>query len=196
MTALTARTHFSRGIGLAALLTLMAACASSSAPNTGSSTPSAIAVGASGGSQRGVGLEVTARVDGQQVSVAADPAAVFTALEGAYEALQISLSRRDPEKRILGNDGLKMRRELGKIQLRRAFECGGTAGMPNSETYTITAGITSAVAADGTSGSTVTTVVDASAENPSFPGSGVRCSSNGTIEAAIEREMKARLNSR
>lgn len=179
------------GAGVALALT---ACAS--APPGGPGTVAAQPVGGSGGASRGVGLEVTARNDGAQTAFAADPAAVFAALEASYVALAIPLSKRDEAARMLGNDGLKMRRQLGKIELRRAFDCGGTSGMPNSETYTITAGITTTVAADPAKGSVITTVIDASAENPNYPGSGVRCSSSGTLEEAIAKEIRTRLNSR
>lgn len=182
----------------AGLVLALAGCAGSGAPTTVAPAPTvaALPTGASGGSQRGVGLEVSTRVEGQQASLAADAGAVFSALEASYEMLQISLSRRDPQARVIGNDGLKMRRELGKLQLRKAFDCGGTSGMPNSETYTITASIISSVSAQGDNAAVLTTVIDASAENPNFPGSGVRCSSTGVIESAIEKEVRARLNSR
>ena len=121
---------------------------------------------------------------------------VFEALEAAFSALQIPLSRREPDRFRLGTDGLKMRRKLGALELRRLFDCGGTSGMPNSETYTITASIISAVTASGDGGSVVTTVIDASAENPSYPGSGVRCSSSGSLEDAIAKELRTRLNAR
>ena len=173
----------------------LAACAAAP-PGGVAPTVAALPVGGSGGASRGVGLEVTTRNDGSQAVFAADPAAVFAALEASYIALAIPLSKRDDSARMLGNDGIRMRRQLGRIELRRAFDCGGTSGMPNSETYTIIAGITTSVAADPEKGSVITTVIDASAENPNYPGSGVRCSSTGTLEEAIVKEIRARLNSR
>jgi hypothetical protein len=183
------------GILLGALFST--GCASGGAGMGAGGPPSAIAVGASGGSQRGVGIEMTVRNDGQQFTVAAAPDAVFDALEASYAALQIPLSRREPTTRLLGNDGLKMRRALGKIELRRAFDCGGTSGMPNAETYMLTVTIISNVMGDDAQqGATVKTVIDASAENPNYPGSGVRCSSTGSFEEAIAKEVRARLNAR
>ena len=170
-------------------------CASGGAGLGSGGAPAVSTVGA-GGSTRGIGLEMTVRNTGQQFTVAAAPDAVFDALEASYAALQIPLSRREPTTRLLGNDGLKMRRALGKIELRRAFDCGGTSGMPNAETYTITATIISNVVADGQQGAVVNTVIDASAENPSYPGSGVRCSTTGSFEEAIAKEVRARLNAR
>ena len=178
-----------------ALLAAANACAS--APGlAGAGTAGALPTGSTGGSSRGIGLEVTARNLGQEVVLPVAQGPTFDALEAVFAALQIPLSRREPERFTLGNDGLKMRRKLGAMELRRLFDCGGTSGMPNSETYTITASIISAVTASATGGSVVITVIDASAENPSFPGSGVRCSSTGSLEDAIAKELRTRLNAR
>ncbi len=178
----------------AAALVTLTACAS--APPGGASTRVSSAPIGGGGSTRGVGLEMTVRNDGAQSSFAADPSAVFAALEASYIALAIPLSKRDDAARMIGNDGLKIRRQLGKIELRRAFDCGSSGGIPNSETYTITLGISTTVVAEASKGSVITTVIDASGENPNYPGSGVRCSSAGSIEEAIAKEIRTRLNSR
>jgi hypothetical protein len=182
---------FARAIVTVLIIGTVTACGTAPAlPGT----PTRVLPTGSTGQQRGV-LEMTVRNDGQAVTLPAPAADVYAALEGAYADLQIPLTRKDAAARVLGNDGLKMRRQLGKIELRKAFDCGGTAGMPNSETYQIFATIVSSVEGDG--GNTVlTTVIDASGENPSYPGSGVRCSSSGSIEAAIIKEVRARLNSR
>lgn len=160
----------------------------------GSSTRS-MPTGSMGAARPGVGLEVTARNDGQSESLAASPADVYTAVQGAYAELRIPLTREDAAGRVLGNEGLKLRRQLGKIEMRKAFDCGGTSGMPNSETYQILASIVTAVQGEGEN-SVMTTVITASGENPSYPASGVRCSTTGVIEAAILREVRIRLNSR
>lgn len=178
-----------------ASLALANACASAPGP-AGAATAAALPTGSTGGSSRGIGLEVTARNLGQEVVLPVAQGPTFDALEAAFTALQIPLSRREPERFTLGNDGLRMRRKLGSMELRRLFDCGGTSGMPNSETYTITASIISAVSTGANGGSVVTTLIDASAENPSFPGSGVRCSSSGSLEDAIAKELRTRLNAR
>ncbi|MES3033174.1 MAG: hypothetical protein V4813_04190 [Gemmatimonadota bacterium] len=184
-----------RGAAASAALLLVGGCAGAAGP-AGAGTPAALPVGSTGGSTRGIGLEVTARNVGQEAVVPVAQGPTFEALEATFSALQIPLSRREPERFTIGNDGLKMRRKLGSMELRRLFDCGGTSGMPNSETYTITASIISAVTASASGGSVVTTVIDASAENPSFPGSGVRCSSTGSLEDAIAKELRTRLNAR
>jgi hypothetical protein len=171
----------------------LAACATSPA-SVGSGTTRALPVGATGGSRSGVGLEVTARTDGHVTSLNAAPDPVFVAVTQAYEALEIPMTKRDAASRTVANDGLRMRRQLGRVELRRAFDCGGTAGMPNSETYQITASFTTVVTpGDGGNTAVVTTAVDASAVNASFGGSAVRCSSNGTFEEAIAKYVRTRL---
>jgi hypothetical protein len=151
--------------------------------------------GSMGAARPGVGLEVTARNDGQSQSLAASPADVYAAVLGAYTDLKIPLTREDASARVLGNDGIKLRRQLGRIEMRKAFECGGTSGMPNAETYQILASIVTTVEGEGEN-AVMTTVITATGENPSYPGSGVRCTTTGAIESAIVREVRIRLNSR
>lgn len=189
-------TRFVTVLGAVPLLSLTPGCASAPAPGAPPPSVAAMPVGGSGGSRRGVGLEVTARNDGTELALAASPSEVMQALQATYASLQIPLTRLEPAAGILGNEGMKMRRELGKLPLRRLFDCGGTPGMPNSETYTITASIVSSVAASGPQGSVVTTVIEASGENPNYPGSGVRCSSSGSLEEAMAKDLRARLNQR
>lgn len=195
------QTRFSHFVAIVPGLVL-AACASGSGGAT-SGTPVAapvaapttrsLPVGATGGSRAGIGLEVTTRVEGHTTRLYGPPDGAFSALESAYTELQIPLTRRDDATMTIGNDGLKMRRQLGRIQLRRAFDCGGTAGMPNSETYNITASIISSITRESEGSVIVTTVVEASAENPNYPGSGVRCSSTGTLEDAIAKTTQGRI---
>jgi len=180
-----------RAIIAALAVGALSSCAS--APAVPGTATRVLATG-SAGARAGV-LEMTVRNDGQAQAFAAPPADVYVALESSYAALRIPLTRQDAAARVLGNDGLKLRRQLGTIEMRKAFDCGGTAGMPNSETYEILASIVSSVQGDGAN-SVLTTVVEASAQNPSYPGSGVRCSSAGVIESAIVRHVRARLNSR
>jgi hypothetical protein len=179
-----------RTIVAALAVTTLTGCASTPAPGT----PARVLATGSAGARAGV-LEMNVRNDGQAQPFAAPPADVYTALESSYAALRIPLTKVDGAGRSLGNDGLKMRRQLGTIEMRKAFDCGGTAGMPNAETYEILASIVSSVQEDGAN-SVLTTVAEASAQNPSYPGSGVRCSSAGAIESAIVRHVRARLNSR
>ncbi len=147
-----------------------------------------------GGGTRGRGLEITKRVDGVESSFAAPTAKVFAALEAVLAALELPLTVKDPQSGSIGNEGHKFRRKLADLPSRRLFDCGGSSGMPNSETYAIKMSALMTVVDAGGGMTKVITVVQASAENPNFPGSGVSCSSSGVLEARIAADLKTRLN--
>lgn len=182
------------------LLTLVAASLATGgcAPATSPAAPAPIITAASGGTgARGVGIDITTRVDGVEASFPVGPDAVFAALRDTYAALSIPLSRDDAAQRTLGNDGLRTRRVLGKLETRRLVDCGGTAGAPNAETYELTLVIVSSVRSDGGTGAILSTVVDGSGINPNFASSGqVRCSSTSSLEEAIAKDVRTRLQAR
>jgi hypothetical protein len=177
--------------GLVALIaaSLLTACQAGKAPDVAAAPVSSVPMGT-----RGFGLEVTKRTDGVETTVAASRAAVFTALEAVFAGLPLPLTIRDAAAGTIGNEGYKFRRKLGDMPSRTLFDCGGTSGMPNAETYTIKMSVLTNVAEAGTGSTKLTTVVVASAENPSYPGSGVSCSSTGALEARIVGDLRTRLN--
>jgi hypothetical protein len=171
----------------------LSACQAGKAPDVAPAPVSSVPVGTGGGT-RGFGLEVTKRTDGVETTLAASPSAVFTALEAAYAVLAVPLTIREATKGTIGNEGYKFRRKLGDMPSRKLFDCGGTSGMPNAETYTIKMSVLSNVMDAGNGSAKLVTVVQASAENPNYPGSGVSCSSTGALEARIVSELRTRLN--
>ncbi|MBL0937341.1 MAG: hypothetical protein IBJ03_00490 [Gemmatimonadaceae bacterium] len=173
---------------------LLGGCAAAPAAGVGAAPTTSVATGGSGA--RGVGVEVTKRADGIEEKLAATPAQVFAALDAVYPILQVPMSVRDPAKWVIGNEGLKFRRKLGDLTARRILDCGGTSGMPNADTYSLRMSILSSVAAVEGGQSRLTTVIQATAENPNFPGSGVSCSSTGVLEDRIAADVKIYLNAR
>jgi hypothetical protein len=184
-----------RGVVMLAAVAALSGCASGKAPDVAAAPVTGVPMGTGGGS-RGFGLEVTKRTDGVEASFAAAPAAVFAALEAVFAGLELPLTVRDPAKGTLGNEGYKFRRKLADLPSRRLFDCGGTSGMPNAETYTIKMSVVANVNDAGNGMSRLLTVVQASAENPNYPGSGVSCSSSGALEDRIAADLRKRLNSR
>jgi hypothetical protein len=171
----------------------LTACTTAKSPDVAAAPVIGVPMGTGGGT-RGRGLEVTKRVDGVEASFAAPTDKVFAALEAVLAALELPLTVRDPQSGSIGNEGHKFRRKLGDMPSRRLFDCGGTSGMPNSETYTIKMSALVNVRDAGGGMTKVITVVQASAENPNYPGSGVSCSSSGVLEARIAADLKTRLN--
>lgn len=173
-------------------LTALSACAAGKTPDVAPAPVTGRALGSAGG-RRGFGLEVTKRADGVEATYTASVSAVFTALEAAFTATEIPLTLRDPARGSIGNEGYKFRRKLADLPSRRLFDCGGTSGMPNAETYTITMSVLSNVSDAGGGTVKLVTVVQASAENPNYPGSGVACASTGVLEDRLAAAVRNRL---
>jgi hypothetical protein len=174
-------------------LPLLGACAS------GSVTPgSDMAVrtsAVSGLASNGMAVSTVSSESAVAVDIGAAPAAVFDALPAVYDMLAVPRSKVDREAKLMGAEGLKARRVLGSRQLRSLFDCGGTPGMPNAETYDLYITIMSRVSAKGT-GSTVYTSVTATATPSQFGGgAAVNCSSNGVIEDELSKALRARFGS-
>lgn len=185
----------SRAAIMLAAFAVASGCATGKAPALASAPVTGVPMGTGGGT-RGFGLEVTKRTDGVETTVAVKPATVFSALGDVFAGLALPLTVRDSVGGTIGNEGYKFRRSLANIPSRRLFDCGGTSGMPNAETYTIKMSVLSNVSDVGNGTTRIITVVQASAENPSYPGSGVSCASSGAIEDRIAADLRARLNSR
>lgn len=172
-----------------ALLTVLAACASGGAGNPGADM--AMRTTTIGGVGSAMAMNLIARESAVNVEIGAAPADVFDALAAAYDALSVPRSRVEREQKLLGAEGLKARRVLGSRQLRALFDCGGTPGMPNAETYDLQITMLSQVSARGT-GSVVSTIVSATATSASFNGAPVNCSSNGVLEEELSKLLRAR----
>ena len=189
--SLRSRQAFGTVAGAWALVVM--GCATGQAPDVSAAPVTGVPIGTGGGT-RGLGLEVTKRTDGVVVTVAAPTSRVFMALEEVLAGIGLPLTVRDPAKGVIGNEGYKFRRKLTDMPSRKLFDCGGSSGMPNAETYTIKMSVLASVNDAGGGMSRVTTVVQASAENPNYPASGVSCSSSGALEDRIAADLKRRLN--
>ncbi len=185
-------TRVALALGALTALTALTACSAGKAPEVAPAPVIGVPMGTGGGT-RGLGLEVTKRADGVETSYTASVSAVFAALEAAFADSQIPLTLRDPAKGNLGNEGYKFRRKLADMPSRRLFDCGGSSGMPNAETYTIKMSVLSNISDAGGGAAKLTTVVQASAENPNYPGSGVACSSTGMLEDRLAAAVRNRL---
>ena len=121
---------------------------------------------------------ITASVD-----VAVD--SVWRALPKVYEKLGVPLTMLDSSTRTIGNDAFKVRRSFDGVPLMRYFDCGGTPGAPNAETFDIRLALYTQLQAAGSRGTVVATSVQAMGRSPQFSGTEVACGSNGRLEAHI-----------
>jgi hypothetical protein len=141
---------------------------------------------------RSVAIPIVAAPAAAAVRVDAPPARVFSVLRPVYDSLSIPVTRVSAQQRVIGNDGLRLRRRMGSAPLSRYLDCGRTQGGSNADTYEINMTIETVVR-EGTAGSTLQTSLTATAHSVNFPGAPVRCSSTGELETAIAQGVRARL---
>lgn len=165
---------------LAALL--LAGCAAPAAVSTPGQPHTVRVVGPTGG------LTTLATSPGEEFGrrrVARAAERVWSALPAVYAGLAIPVAQRDDGARLLGNPGLRLRRQLGGVPLTRYLDCGRAQGGPSAETYEVTLAVATRVEADGEGASVVSTGVQATARPVNFAGGEVRCASTGALEARI-----------
>ena len=113
---------------------------------------------------------------------------LWRGLPKVYDSLSIPLTVIDERTRVIGNEGFKIRRRLGKTPLSRYLECGQSQMAPNADEYEITLSVTTRLAAVDSQETKVTTMVEASAKGLQFAGQAARCTSRGALEARL-REL-------
>jgi hypothetical protein len=136
----------------------------------------------------------TATAVGIPGEVAAAPDAVFQALSAVYADLAIPATEVTPKDRAIGNLSFKARRRIGGVPMQRYFDCGGSGGQPNAETFNLVITINSYVTAGRDGGSVVTTRIQAVGSDPAHGDSNqLRCTSEGELELRIAQMSRERL---
>jgi len=110
----------------------------------------------------------------------------WTALKSVYSELGIPVTTLVDASHLIGNEGFKVRRRIGKVPMQRILDCGSAQGMPNAETYDIMMSISSYLVKNPKAGFNLITRIDASGKSPNFSReSSVNCPSQGELEALI-----------
>jgi hypothetical protein len=111
---------------------------------------------------------------------------VWNALPDAYVRLGVPLREVNPEAHLLGNDGFRVRGELGGERISRYIHCGRTMTGDIADQYDIYMTILTQVqAVEGTDRTRVVSLVDARAQPTSRSGNALRCTSSQRLEDAI-----------
>lgn len=127
-------------------------------------------------------------------AIAAPPDRVFRTLSSVYEDLGLKVNVLDTDRRRLGVEGGRIRRQLGGERLSRYLECGERLGGRVAETDDVTFTLLTQVIVDGQS-STLHTLVDAQARPIGVSGNPIQCATTGALEqriVALVREAVAR----
>jgi hypothetical protein len=120
----------------------------------------------------------------------------WTALQAAYTEFGLPVSTLVEATHLIGNEGFKTRRRIGKIPMQKVVDCGNSLGMPNAETYDIVMVVSSYLAKNPKGGVNLVTRIDASGKSPNFSrGASVVCRSLGELEKQIGELVRKKTGS-
>jgi len=114
---------------------------------------------------------------------------VWSLLPAIYEELSIPVASFDQPGHTMGNAGLKVRRQLGKVPLSRYLDCGSAQGSASADSYEVYMSVLSRVDSTAT-GARLTTTVEAQARPASLAGQYAACASKHTLEKTIADQVK------
>lgn len=121
-------------------------------------------------------------------------AQVWSVLPSIYQDLGIPLTVKDDNRKVIGNEGWRTRRSIGRVPMQRYLDCGRSGTIENAETYQINMTIVTTVTANPDGGSVVGTIISAVGRNPVTSSTqDVRCASTGDLEIRIRDMVQQRV---
>lgn len=121
-------------------------------------------------------------------------AQVWSVLPSIYQDLNIPLTVKDDTRKVIGNEGWRTRRSIGRVPMQRYLDCGRSGTIENAETYQISMTIVTTVSPNAGGGSLVGTIVSATGRNPITSSTQeVRCVSTGDLEIRIRDMVQQRV---
>jgi hypothetical protein len=122
------------------------------------------------------------------------PAQVWSVLPAVYEELGIPLTVKNDAQRVIGNEGWRTRRQIGRVPMQRYLDCGRSGTIENAENYQVNISIITTVTANPSGGSVVGTILTATGRNPVTSSTQeVRCVSQGDLEIRIRDMVQAKV---
>jgi len=177
-----------RRIGMLSMMVVLFACASSGAVPRSAPTETLRVAGAGGGA-----LTLTSSSQANATSVPFPVEQVWRVLPAVYDSLEIPITTLDGAKRLVGNSGLTLRRQLGKVSLSRYINCGSTQIGENADSYEVHLTVMTTVQPDESGLATVATTFEAMAKPITFAQNFSRCTSKGVLEKRIADAIELRL---
>ena len=166
---------------------VLAGCASSHPESARPTSESVRVVG-----ETGMNIRMSPSEGASTGTVTFAPDKVWGVLAAVYDSLGIPIGTVDPTRRLIGNTGFKAYQRLGTTSLAKLIDCGRTQGFPSADSYDIYLQITTQVQPRD-KGSTISTLVDAAGRPMAVSGDYIKCTSLGTLEAAILAGVRDRL---
>ena len=162
-------------------------CAASTSTTSGRATETVRVPGS------GIGMTIAPNTGANVSTVPFSPEQVWRTMPAVFEALGIPLTMIDPKKHLIGNEGFKLRQQLGTVRLSKYIECGTTQIGPNADSYEVYMTIMTDVQPAEAGGAKISTVFEASARPINFSQEYSRCSSKGVLEPKIVEVATAKL---
>lgn len=178
-----------RGITLIAVVAAFGCASSNTAPGS-AATGTARVIGSTGEGAMHAISTGSEPIAGESV-IAAPAAKLWSALRNVYDSLGIALGTMDPSAMLIGNRGLQLRRELGKVRLSKYIDCGSAQARPSADFYDVNMSILTQLQRADSANTKVVTTVDAMARPVSFSGEYIRCATTGEIESRISKMLEA-----
>src|SRR5687767_2560340 len=161
---------------------ILSACASSKSASPGSgpqTTTTRIDRGTTS-----IGVTTVTEANERTLTLGYPVDKVWDVLPAVFAELEIPIGTMLPDRWQIGNQSYSARRRLGGVRMDRLFDCGGTSGMPNAETFTIHMSVM--VHLTPREGDTqITTAVDATGKPMTAGSQAVHCASTGGLEEKI-----------
>lgn len=118
---------------------------------------------------------------------------VWAALPVAYDSLAIPLTVLDATNHVIGNEGLKLRRRLGRVRLSEFLNCGNGEGGPSADSYDVNLSVVTKLQPNSNGGTTATITVDGVAKPAEFSGDYIKCATTGALETRLVKLVQPQL---
>lgn len=125
-------------------------------------------------------------------NIAGTPDAAWAVLPGVFEELGVPVTMVDARSRLLGTTENRIRR-FGTTRLSRYLDCGSGMAGQYADLYDVYVSVVTQLHPGEGDGTQVRTQVEASAKDGAHGNSALRCTSKGTLEAAIVKSLQARM---
>lgn len=114
-------------------------------------------------------------------------------LPAVYDSVGIPRTTIDPASHSMGNLGMQIRRQLGKVRLSKYLDCGSAQQGPSADSYDVHLKVMTQLQAEPSGHTKVTTTVDGMAKPFMLSGEYSRCASTGEIELKVHNMLEAAL---
>jgi hypothetical protein len=177
-----------RGLAVVCSLVAASACASSGGLPEQRPAQQTIEIGGMPGK-----LTVNSSSTANVTKVALAMEQIWRVLPATFDSLGVPITRLEPAKHLIGNEGFKLRQRLGKTTLSRYLDCGTTQIGANADSYDVYLTVMTQLQPGDAGVTTVSTTFEAVARPLAFAQDYSKCSSKGLFESRLVELVKAQV---